>query len=241
MLYLILSDIHGNLEALNAVVGSFPKAEDVRVLCAGDVVGYGANPNECVDIVKSLGAVNVMGNHDAAVTGLGSVENFNKYAAQAVLWTRERIANRQAKYLSELPMSRELDDITLAHGTLHDPREFNYMLTGADAARSFSLLRTKVCFVGHSHRPDVFISRGGKVFGTSKRKIRLEDNERYIMNAGSVGQPRDNDPRACYCVYDTITKEIEFKRVEYDIEASRDAIIKAGLPGFLGERLRTGV
>jgi diadenosine tetraphosphatase ApaH/serine/threonine PP2A family protein phosphatase len=240
MVYLILSDIHGNLEALKAVIGSFPDAKDIKVLCAGDVVGYGANPNECIDLVESLGAINVMGNHDAAVIDRLGTEDFNKYAQEAVDWTRKRLGAAQALYLGGLSMSRELDDITIAHGTLHEPERFGYMLTGADAMRSFELLTSKVCFVGHSHIPDIFILRGGKVFGTSKRPIKLSDGEKYIVNAGSVGQPRDGDPRACYCVYDTLSEEIEFKRVEYDIGSSGRAIIKAGLPGYLAERLRRG-
>lgn len=240
MVYLILSDIHGNLEALKAVIGSFPDAKDTRVLCAGDVAGYGANPNECIELVRSLGAINVMGNHDAAVIGRLGTENFNRYAREAVDWTRKHLGTKEALYLGGLSMSRELGDVTLAHGTLHEPERFGYMLTGADAMRSFRVLTSKVCFVGHSHIPDVFILRGGKVLGTSRHPIKLSDGDKYIVNAGSVGQPRDGDPRACYCVYDTIGKEIEFKRVEYDIASSGRAIIKAGLPGYLAERLWLG-
>jgi predicted phosphodiesterase len=240
MVYLILSDIHGNLEAFRAVVDSFPDTAEKRVVCAGDTVGYGANPNECVHLIMSLGAENVLGNHDAAVLGTADIEHFNEYAAQAVLWTRDAIGSKEAEYLKGLPLVSETGPFTVAHGTLHDPEEFLYMMSGADAMRTFEIMRTQVCFVGHSHVPGIFILRGGKIYESSKKKVKLEDGVSYVVNAGSIGQPRDGDERACYCVYDTDKGEIEFRRVDYDLKSAHDAIIRAGLPRMLAERLLTG-
>lgn len=240
MLYIIISDIHGNIQAFDAVVKSFPDVHGRHVLSVGDTVGYGADPVECVALMSTLGAENVMGNHDAAVAGKTDTSFFNEYAKKAVIWTKENIGQRERDYLGGLPYVKELPELTLAHGTLHSPEEFIYMMTGADAMHTFEVLRTKVCFVGHSHMPAVYILRDGQLFESWKKRFKLEKGASYIVNAGSVGQPRDGDPRACYCVYDTDKKEIEFRRVEYDVRSAHHAIIKAGLPRILAERLLEG-
>lgn len=240
MIYIILSDVHGNIQAFEAIVRSFPETKDRLIVCAGDTVGYGANPNECVELMASLGAVNVMGNHDAAVIGVHDLSLFNFHAQKAALWTRNVIGERESAILRGLDFVKELEHVTLAHGTLHDPKEFIYMMTLLDARRTFELLRTGVCVVGHSHMPGAFMIKDGEIYESWKRKIKLEPNARYIINAGSVGQPRDGDNRACYCIYDTDAGEIEFRRVEYDIKSAHDAIMNAGLPGALAERLWAG-
>lgn len=240
MLYIVISDIHSNLQALRAVAGSLPRAAGMRIICAGDTVGYGADPNECVNLVSSLGAENILGNHDAAAVDKADTTFFNGYARDAVLWTKERLGGEQASYLKSLPLVKEDPEFEMAHGTLHEPEEFIYMMTGSDAMHTFGLMKTAVCFVGHSHIPGTFILRDGKVHESARKKIKLESGVKYIINAGSVGQPRDGDNRACYCVYDTAKKEIEFRRVDYDIKSAHDAILDAGLPRVLAERLWTG-
>ncbi len=240
MIYIVISDIHSNLQALRAVIGSFSGVDGMRIVCAGDTVGYGANPNECVSLVSSLGAENIRGNHDAAAIGETDIAAFNEYARDAVLWTRERLGGAEVSYLRGLLLVREAPEFEMVHGTLHEPEEFMYMMTGSDAMRTFELMRTAVCFVGHSHVPGAFILRDGKIYESVKNKIKLGSGAKYIINAGSVGQPRDGDNRACYCVYDTIKGEIEFRRVDYDIKSAHDAIINAGLPRVLAERLWTG-
>ena len=240
MKYIVISDIHGNLEAIEAVVDTFSDDKSSTIICAGDVVGYGANPNECIKIVRDISSVNVLGNHEAAVTGKADIGFFNEYAAEAVRWTIDNTAPEGIGYINSLSYTYSDGDISLSHGTLHLPEEFIYMVSAAAAMHTFEVLKTKVCFVGHSHIPGVFVLRKGSVFGVPPGRVRLDKDARYIINAGSVGQPRDNDNRACYCVYDTEKELVEFRRVEYDVKKARKRIIDAGLPEVLGDRLLYG-
>ena len=241
MRYIVISDIHGNLPAFESVAGSFPEAGGDNIICAGDIVGYGAEPNECIGMTVSLGARSVMGNHDAAAVDAADITRFNEWAKEAVLWTRENLTPSGRDHLSALPLVLEEERFTVVHGTLHSPEEFMYMDTGARAMHTFEVMDTDLCFLGHSHVPGVFTLRGGRVFYRSYGdKITLEKGLKYIVNAGSVGQPRDGDRRACYCVYDPDRQEIEFRRVEYDVKAARERIIDAGLPECLGDRLLYG-
>jgi predicted phosphodiesterase len=240
MTHIILADIHGNLEAFDAVVKSFPDVEKKRVICVGDVVGYGANPNECIDKIKSLDAANVKGNHEAAVLGEFDVSTFNPHAAKAVYWTRENLTRSGEDYIRGLPLVREDPLFTLVHGTLHNPEDFRYMMTNVDAAHTFEILKKKICFIGHSHVPAIFSLEGGKIRLTFKEKIKLKKTAKYIINVGSVGQPRDGEWRACYCIYDPDREEVELRRVEYDLKTAQEKIIDAGLPRVLAERLKFG-
>lgn len=240
MKYVIISDVHGNMPALEAAEKTFPKGKDVGVICAGDVVGYGAEPAECIKKVSAMGARNVLGNHDAGVLEKTDISHFNRHAAEAVLWTKEHLDRASLDYLESLPYVLEEELFSVAHGTLHEPEEFIYMMTGADAMHTFEVLKTKVCFVGHSHIPSTFILRNGKLSQTFGKKIALEEDAKYIVNVGSIGQPRDGDSRACYCVYDAEADQIRFRRVKYDINAAAERIIAAGLPEILAERLFIG-
>ena len=240
MRYIIISDIHGNMEAFESVIESFSGFDEEEILCAGDIVGYGADPEECVDRVISIGARSVLGNHDAAVTGKTDIASFNASAREAVYWTVDRLSRHAKEYLDGLPFVFENGLFTVVHGTLHEPEEFIYMMSGAEAMRTFEILKTQVCFVGHSHVPGVFTLKNGKMSYSHRMRTRLEESSIYIVNAGSVGQPRDNDNRACYCVYDTKKKEIELCRVEYDISGAQNKIIESGLPPVLAERLAYG-
>jgi len=240
MKYVVISDVHGNLQAFEAVKASLPGLEGSKVICAGDTVGYGADPGDCVDSMVSLASENIMGNHDAAVTDRISVWNFNEMAARAVEWTRGSIGRRHRACLEALPQVFADANITVVHGTLHSPGEFRYMLSRTDAAQTFDILRTRVCFVGHSHVPGVFTLKKGEISYASPDRMKLGKDEKYIVNAGSVGQPRDGDRRACYCIYDTERAEIRFRRVEYDVEAARGRILEEGLPEQLGDRLLIG-
>ena len=235
-----MADIHSNLQAFEAVIGSFPEEGGYDVICAGDVVGYGADPVKCIDTVLSLGVKNIVGNHDAGVIDKTDISYFNKHAAEAVQWTKEHLDQPSRDYLEGLQYVREEELFTVAHGTLHDPEEFMYMMTWADAMHTFEVLNTKICFVGHSHVPGTFILRGGEISQSFEKKIGLEEEARYIVNVGSVGQPRDGDNRSCYCVYDADKDEIEFRRIEYDIKTAAKRIVAAGLPEVLAERLFVG-
>ncbi|MGB2600136.1 MAG: metallophosphoesterase family protein, partial [Candidatus Omnitrophota bacterium] len=240
MIYIIFSDVHGNLEAFDAAVKSMPDAKDKKLLCAGDIVGYGANPNECIDKVISLGAPSIKGNHESAALGQTDISIFNRSAAEAVRWTMKQLTPDGNAYIESLPLIHEEPSFTMVHGTLHDPGDFRYMLTNVEATRTFEVLEKKICFVGHSHVPAVFSLEDGRVDLSFKNKVKLKKEAKYIINVGSVGQPRDGDWRACYCVYDSGKEEVELRRVEYDIETAQKKIIDAGLPRMLAERLAFG-
>ncbi|MBU0684167.1 MAG: metallophosphatase family protein [Candidatus Omnitrophica bacterium] len=240
MLYIILSDIHSNLQALEAVIESFPQKDNIAVICVGDIVGYGANPMQCLDIIRRLNARCVLGNHDAAVVNRMDISRLNEHALDAIIWTKAHTNRIDMRYFDYLPYTFTNDLFTMVHGTLNDPEEFNYLTTNPDAEKTFKLLKTRICFVGHTHRPGVFMERAGIVHPLFRKKFTIEDDAKYIINVGSVGQPRDYDNRASYCTYSPENNEIEFRRIEYDIKSAKKAISDAGLPKMLGDRLLIG-
>jgi predicted phosphodiesterase len=241
MRYGIFSDVHSNLEALDQVALAYGKESIDRYLCAGDVVGYAANPDECVSQVKSLGCLAAAGNHDWASAGNIGIDNFNSEAGQAVQWTRDNLNSSSREFLRGLKLSYTDQDLILVHGSLNQPEEFYYMLNAFMAKKTFDLMSKQVCFLGHSHIAGFFILHPeGIIEYRESSGLKIEEGCKYIVNVGSVGQPRDGDPRAAYCVYDTEKKTVEVKRVAYDIDLSRDKIIKAGLPLSLANRLLLG-
>jgi len=241
MRYGIFGDIHGNLHALDAVLEAYHVEEIDRYLCTGDLVGYGAFPGECIEKTRELCEHIVAGNHDFAVSGRLSLEFFNSYARAAVEWTRDSLTGEQRKYLDDLPLTVEVDaETTLSHATIYDPHAFDYIQTQYDAHLSLKELRTQCGFVGHSHIPITFYLRYGTVGWTTEPRIELDGMDEVLVNVGSVGQPRDENPRAAYAVFDTEERVVEIKRVDYDVEAAIAAIEEAGLPPILGERLRLG-
>ena len=240
LLYSIFGDIHGNLEALKNVLDHCKKEGVEKYLCLGDIVGYGANPDECCDIVREMGCPVVAGNHDWAVCGKLSIEFFNTYAKQAVYWTRDNIKDVNMQFLRELPLVHEVnEDITLVHGSLNFPDLFDYIQTSQDARLSLDKLRTRVCFLGHSHVPVTFFS-GPMVSYSMSYEINLKGFEKALVNVGSVGQPRDENPKACFAIYDTENEVVKITRLEYDVEATGRKILDAGLPEILAERLKFG-
>ena len=240
MRYAIFGDIHGNLEALETVLSHCKKESVDRYLCLGDIVGYGANPDQCCDIVREMGCPTVAGNHDWAVCGKLSIEFFNTYAKQAVYWTRDNIKEENMTFLRELPLVHEVnDDITLVHGSLNFPDLFDYIQTSQDARLSLEKLRTRVCFLGHSHVPVTFFS-GPMVSYSMSYEINLKGFEKALVNVGSVGQPRDENPKSCFAIYDSEKEMVKITRLEYDIEATGRKILDAGLPEILAERLKFG-
>lgn len=241
MRYGIFSDVHSNLEALEAVINAYKKESIDKYLCVGDIVGYAANPNECISKIETLTAKSIAGNHDWASVDLFSSDYFNPAAKEAILWTAVNLDDKNRAILKSLQLTYVNEDLTLVHGILEKPAEFNYMLYEEDASETFRLLKTRICFVGHTHVPGIFIEdKEGKVFYQQTNSIEIRQGLRYIVNVGSVGQPRNEDRRAAYCIYDTGKMEIQIKRVDYDIETSRKKIIAMGLPRFLGDRLLVG-
>jgi predicted phosphodiesterase len=241
MRYGILSDIHSNLEALEAVIAAYKDESIERYFCLGDVVGYAANPGECIKEVKALHSIMVAGNHDWAAVNLSSAECFNPQAAQAVFWTRSNLDDKNKSFLKSQELVYQNEDLVLAHGTLDHPQDFNYMADGFIAGESFKLMRGNICFVGHTHVPGVFIQdKDGCIHYNESDYCQLKEDNKYIVNAGSVGQPRDGNPKAVYCIYDTQKREVRIKRIGYDIKTARKKIIASGLPVFLGDRLLAG-
>jgi diadenosine tetraphosphatase ApaH/serine/threonine PP2A family protein phosphatase len=238
--YAIFGDIHANLEALTAVMDFCKKQNIDRYLCLGDIVGYGANPDECCDMVRKLGIPVVAGNHDWAVCGKLSIEFFNTYAKQAVYWTREQLSEENMNFLRELPLVNEInEDVTLVHGSLNFPDLFDYIQTSQDARLSLDKLKTRVCFLGHSHVPVTFFS-GPMVSYSMSYEINLKGFEKVLCNVGSVGQPRDENPKSSFAIYDSEKEQVKIHRVEYDIEGAGRKILDAGLPEILAERLKYG-
>jgi predicted phosphodiesterase len=241
MRYGIFSDIHSNLEALDRVIQAYQKEKIDEYLCLGDVVGYAADPNECLRLVKELSRVTIAGNHDWTSVGLFSPEYFNEFAKEAIAWTGKNLDETSRIFLKSLKLVYKNEDLTLAHGTLDRPQDFRYTSGSYSAWKSFRVLENNICFVGHSHIAGVFIQdKTGRIHYTLDNLIEIKKENKYIVNVGSVGQPRDNNPRAAYCILDTRENQVWIKRVSYDIKTARDKIIKAGLPEFCGERLLLG-
>jgi len=214
-----------------------------RYFFAGDIVGYGADPSLCIGRLRALDPVMVAGNHDWAVSGRLSTAYFNESARAAVEWSGARLSGDEKIFLDHLPLVREVqeEDLCLVHGTLARPEEFDYMTDAHQAAKTFYCLRQKICFVGHLHQPGIFVENpAGVSYKPGRGKFVYRENERWIVNVGSVGQPRDGDPRACVCVLDTGEGAVEFRRLEYDVEAAASKIRAAGLPEALAARLFSG-
>jgi diadenosine tetraphosphatase ApaH/serine/threonine PP2A family protein phosphatase len=241
MIWAILADVHGNLEALQSVGEDFRAEGAERIAFLGDAVGYGANPNECLAFLKELTDLRIAGNHDSAAVGRTDLAYFNPVARAAIEWTRENLSEENRRLIEDLPLVRQAGNITLVHSSLDDPAEWNYILTTDDAAGSFLHLRSFLAFIGHSHRPILFArERNGRVRSLEKADAVLEAHLQYIINVGSVGQPRDHDPRAAYGLYDDASRKYRLKRVPYDLQTAQEKIIRAGLPPYLARRLATG-
>lgn len=239
----IVSDIHSNIQALDAVLADAEQRTPIdRVWCLGDIVGYGGDPGPVIAALRAREALVVAGNHDRAACDLMSTDEFNPVAARAVAWTAERLSHDGQQWLGGLPLTAISGDWTLAHGSLRAP-EWEYLLDEEQAEAQFALQTTPYSLVGHSHLPFVVrdIANVQPSFESTPDGFMLElDDVRLIVNPGSVGQPRDRDPRASYVLYDEAAATITWRRVEYDIAGAQKAIVKAGLPRFLAERLAEG-
>ncbi len=240
MRYGIFSDVHSNLEALEAVLDAYSKERIDQYLMAGDVVGYCADPSACIARIENMPCVTIAGNHDWAVSDLFDPIKLVETAREAVLWTEAVISWEEIGYLKSLELVYEKDEFSMVHGSLESPADFNYILSEKDAPPTFRLMRSRICFVGHSHVPGAFHLRNDGISYRRDHKIKLSSEGKYIINVGSVGQPRDKDPRAAYAVYDDLKSTVEIKRVEYDIKTAQDKILKAGLPSELAYRLSAG-
>ncbi|NCW27748.1 MAG: metallophosphoesterase [Verrucomicrobia bacterium] len=244
MRYGIFGDIHGNLEALEAVLADMEAQGVTHPLCIGDLVGYGANPYECLEIVRALGCPVVRGNHDDWVTQAKNPTSFSEDARRALDFTRKKLNPGQLNYLRRLPYVKLGDTWTLVHATLDGPENWGYVSTRLEAETSFLYQKTSLCFLGHTHRPAVFI-KDHEVRPIEFRRVdvhpeRLKVSRKFLFNVGSVGQPRDGDWRAAYAIYDAKSEIVELRRLNYDIDRAAQKILKAGLPESLSKRLFKG-
>jgi diadenosine tetraphosphatase ApaH/serine/threonine PP2A family protein phosphatase len=239
--YAILGDIHGNLEALQSVLDSCKLESVDRFVCVGDIVGYGADPEKCVAIVREINPIIVCGNHDWGCTGLVDLDYFHTAARESIEWTRYFISSETLLYLRGLPLIVQNKNFIIVHSTLDVPEEFDYMINAKIAEQSFVFMDVPLCFVGHIHIPIVFQKLDqGAVDYCYDWRIEVSQDIKQIISVGSVGQPRDGDPRACYVIYDEEKGIVEIKRVEYDIESTQKKICNAGLHPILATRLAEG-
>lgn len=245
MRYLVVSDIHSNREALEAVLEDARGAYE-RIVCCGDLAGYGPDPNPVVDWARaSLDAV-VRGNHDRGCAGIESLEWFNPVARVASLWTMSQLTSENLAYLRSLPAGPlDVDGFQLIHGSPTDEDE--YLVTVGDARNVFPYLESSIAFFGHTHLQGGYVWRHGQYqtiarmeFFQTERWMKLDTDGLWLINPGSVGQPRDHDGRAAFAIFDTASREIVYRRVPYDYEATRKKIEVAGLPDILGTRLASG-
>lgn len=243
MKYGVLGDIHANLSALKAALDGLDGLGCERILSVGDVVGYGAAPKECIALLRERGVGVVLGNHDAACVGRLDDQYFNPFARSAMNWTRAQLSRDELGWLAELPYTLEREHCQMAHGTLHEPDAFHYALEMHDALPSLQIMERPVCFVGHSHIPLTVMRQANSTMTayTTDDVIDLSEYEHALVNVGSVGQPRDEDPRAAFASYDTEKHVVRIHRADYDIEMEIARILGAGLPRVLAERLRLGV
>jgi predicted phosphodiesterase len=239
MRFAIFSDTHSNLEALEAVLADARKRKCTHFVCLGDIVGYNANPHECVERIRELDCPTVKGNHDEQASLSLSTSDFNELAERAIQWTRDNLTEEDKQWLRELPLQKKVRDFTIVHATLDTPAQWGYVFNNLDAAASFTYQHTTACFFGHTHVPMVFIRDEG-VRRERIDHIRIEPTKKYMINMGSVGQPRDGNWRAAYCIYDIENNLVEQLRVKYDLAAAQKKIIEAGLPRLLAERLALG-
>lgn len=237
--YAILGDIHANWEALSAVLDDAAANGVDTYVCVGDIVGYNASPAQCLDKIRELCVAVVRGNHDHYVAHDECLEDFHPLAANVIDWTRRQLSRDQLQYLKNLRLSRIVDGFTIVHSTLDMPEKWGYVIDALDADANFNYQTSSVCFHGHTHVPVVF-ERQGRVVRSSFTTFNTTLGRKCFVNTGSVGQPRDGDPRASYVIYDPAARRIDLRRVEYDIATTQQKILEAGLPERLARRLEHG-
>ena len=239
MKYGILGDIHANLEALTAVLEEMDRQGVEKYVSVGDLVGYGANPLECIKKVRDLGSVVVAGNHDFAAVDKLNIDFFNTYARESAIWTRNTLTDEDKNYIKSLKLVEYCDNFTVVHSTLYSPELFEYIQTSYDAHLSFEQQTTPLSFLGHSHVPVNFFKRRNVSFNM-ELEVAVDPAVKTMINVGAIGQPRDENPDAVCVVYDSDEMLIRITRVKYDVEKAAKKIVQAGLPEILAERLKYG-
>ncbi len=244
MRHAVISDIHSNLEALQAVLEDIGRRACDRIVCLGDIVGYGAEPGACLAEIRKCADRVVAGNHDWGAVGKVDLSYFNRSARTAAQWTGGRLSDSERIYLAQLPLKLTDGDgrgAAWVHASPAFPEQWRYILSSDEAEYQFERMSGPICFVGHSHQPVFWqYHRGGRCSIVAREYLQMENGQIYIVNVGSVGQPRDGDPRAAYAVFDDERREVVIHRVEYDIASAQKKILAAGLPPQLAERLAWG-
>src|SRR6201995_2462383 len=223
MRFAIFSDIHANLEALEAVLKDSEERAVTSYVCLGDVVGYNANPHECGQRIREMECPIVKGNHDEQASLTESSRDFNELAEHAIEWTRANLTAEDKNWLRDLRLGAQVPNFTIVHATLDTPAQWGYVFNNLDAAASFTYQHTAVCFFGHTHVPMAFIRDEG-VRRVIFEQLRIENGRKYFINVGSSGQPRDGDWRAAYCIYDSEKNVVELHRLKYDLETAQKKI-----------------
>jgi len=240
--YAVISDIHGNLEALNAVLKDIKKRRVDVIVCLGDVVGYYPDPVRCIELVKSHCTHCVAGNHDFAAIGMTNTNTFTYYALAAIEWTRECLTESDKRYLKALPLTFECDDLFFTHASPADPPKFSYVFPDNEDSifNAFESLKRRINFIGHTHWPFILMKEEQGIVLHPGSSVEIRENCSYLINVGSVGQPRDYDNRSCYVLYDTKKRTISQRRVKYNYKITQKKIRENNLPSFLAERLEKG-
>ena len=236
----ILGDIHANLEAFETVLEDCRREGVTEYLCTGDVVGYNACPKECIGLIRELGCPVVKGNHDHYVSSNQDLSDFHPNAAAVVEWTRSQLSVEEMLWLRRLPFTAIKAGTAIVHSTMDNPEAFGYVFDHLQAEANFISQKTPLCFHGHTHCPMIYEKQLSGVYRIDPQDFELKLGRKYFINVGSVGQPRDGDPRASYVLYDPVARRVRFRRLEYDIEAAQRRILEAGLPVRLAERLGVG-
>ena len=242
MIFVVYSDVHSNLEALSNFFNVLKDVNYDKLVCLGDLVGYGPDPNSVVELIREKSDIVLGGNHDFGVVGKTSLANFNPYALSACIWTREKLYQGNWKYLDSLRAKKVVNGITWVHSSPFQPEEWHYVLPNSYEHNFFKHLDTQVCFVGHSHLP-VILERTPKleIKTHTPASFFLKPNHKYIINVGSIGQPRDGNPEPVFVVYDSKVSRIDFKRFSYKFTATQKKILIEGLPPYLADRLSQGL
>lgn len=240
MKYAILSDIHANLDAFEVVLEHTRQQKCTHYVCLGDVVGYGPNPAECLEIIRGLNCPTVIGNHDEYCATNQQLTGFNPMAADGIKWTREQLSDEQKQWLRALKYVRQVESFTIVHATLDLPERWAYVFDKLAAGASLNYQHTAGCFNGHTHIPIAFIRGERGIQGGMYSKIKIEIARKYFINCGSIGQPRDHNPKAAYVTFDLFENLIELHRLDYDYKQTQKKIRAAGLPESLAQRLEHG-
>ncbi len=241
MKFALISDIHGNYEALTQVLTDIDSQKVDKIHCLGDVIGYGAEPVLCLEAVSQYCDIKLMGNHEYAALGLISIEHYNAAAQESSEWTKKQLSDNDLSLISNFELTHSLDDFYLVHASPFEPDNWRYIIAPNAAIEGFMHFSEKICFFGHSHLPQIFTEQEDALPRCQTGHDFLPDpDNRYIINVGSVGQPRDNDNRACYLIFDTEEYEVQYRRVEYDITAAQTKMVEIKMPEMLINRLAIG-